>query len=88
MIIKGEDDRFLDLNYGSFEIKLGEKESQDEVRIQVRDIDNEVKLERVLLFEDFKNKYVFWYNIFLKNEKILEISINPKNFGNPNIQIL
>jgi hypothetical protein len=59
MIIKGEDDRFLDLNYGSFEIKLGEKESQDEVRIQVRDIDNEVKLERVLLFEDFKNKYVF-----------------------------
>lgn len=53
-ILKGENDRFLDLNFGSFEIRLGEKELDDEVRFHVRDINNKIVLERVLLFSDLK----------------------------------
>lgn len=56
MLTKGENDRFLEINYGTFEINVGENKNEDEIRIQIRDINNEVKLERVILLESFSQK--------------------------------
>ena len=61
-ILKGENDRFLELNFGSFEIRLGEKELDDEVRFHVRDINNKICLERVLFFRDLKQSLINIYD--------------------------
>jgi hypothetical protein len=72
----------MDFNFGSIELNLGEDPNEDNLKLQVRNFDGKVVLERTIFFSELEQRYLKFHIIqqIKGRKKNQEMNFGPQLF--------